>query len=174
MPEEEWRAIPGWEGLYEVSSDGRVRSLPYSTPTRGTQRGRMLKAAPDTRGYPAVHLCDNGTELRRHRLVRVHILVALAFIGPRQDGMEVRHLDDVKTNNNLDNLAYGTHAENMADSMRNGTHVALVKLSATHCKVGHEYTPDNLRVLSNGKTRSCRTCNRAADRERYHAKRSKS
>lgn len=109
---EEWRPIPGYEGRYEVSSEGRVRSWARKDgphlrrPSTGDQR------------YHSVTLCRDG----RHEQRAIHTLVALVFIGPRPEGMEVRHLDGNSHNNRAANLTYGTHAENMLDQRRHGTH----------------------------------------------------
>lgn len=100
-PGEEWRAVVGFEGLYEVSDHGRVKSLRHVIP-------RLLRASSDR--YPKVNLHGNGT-----RSVRVHILVLTAFVGPAPDGMECLHADDDGHNNCLTNLRWGTHSENGDD-----------------------------------------------------------
>jgi DNA-binding transcriptional regulator YiaG len=64
-----------------------------------------------------VHLYENGVREGR----TVHRVVAEAFIGPRPEGLEVRHLDGNKTNNRASNLVYSTHKENEADKARHGT-----------------------------------------------------
>lgn len=104
MPEEAWRAVPGFPG-YEVSDRGRVRSL---------QRGRPRILRPDrgNRGHLRVTLYRGG---QRH--VRwVHQLVLLAHEGEPI----VLHADDDPTNNALGNLRWGTRTENAADAVRNG------------------------------------------------------
>jgi hypothetical protein len=109
--DEEWRPVAGFEGAYEVSNLGRVRSL------RGPYAGRILSPGPHPGGYLLIHLYRNG-----HRTARtLHSIVAAAFIGPRPEGQEVRHFDNVKTNCAASNLSYGTHAENEADKLRHGT-----------------------------------------------------
>jgi hypothetical protein len=149
-----WRPVVGYEGHYEVSDAGRVRSL---------KRGRvaLLKYRVSTKGYPFVQLYLNGKQITRY----VHALVAEAFNGPRPDGLEVRHLDGDNTNNVPSNLTYGTHAENIQDAIRHGTFVGLRRKPA--CKWGHEWTPQNtyIRASPTGRpVRHCRAC--AADRQR--------
>lgn len=117
---ERWRPVCGWPG-YEVSDWGQVRTWlrggPGSdlawyprlmTPQRlGEERG----------GYECVSLSRQGAK----RPVRLHWLVMRAFAGRRPRGLIIRHLDGNPRNNRLDNLAYGTHAENTADAQRHGT-----------------------------------------------------
>lgn len=119
--EERWAPILGWEGLYEVSTEGRVRSIDRTvdTPT-GPQmrRGRLLKLRPHSRGYTQVGLTRDG----RTRVCLVHHLVLESFVGPRPRGCECRHFpDNDRTNNRLSNLSWGTSAENAADRARTGT-----------------------------------------------------
>lgn len=144
---EQWRQVPGVSPAYEVSDLGRVRSLKRYAGTNL----RVLATPLDSRGRPSV--CID----RKAR--RVHQLVALAFLGPRPEGMEVRHLDGDMTNNRLSNLAYGTHAENIADQVRHGTHHMATR---THCPKGHEYTPEN--TLTWKSSRTCRECGRKRSR----------
>lgn len=115
-----WKAIPGFE-WYEASDLGRVRSLDRTIETRcGARffRGRVLKPTPDKNGYQKVALYG---ELERR--VAVHRLVLEAFVGFCPDGMECRHLDGNPENNRLDNLAWGTPAENSADRRVHGTDI---------------------------------------------------
>ena len=94
-------------------------------------------------------------------------MVARAFIGPRPEGQGVRHLDDNKRNNALTNLVYGTGVENQADSIRNGTNACIRK---THCKYGHEYTPENTFWIKNGGGRDCRKARRRSRERRARLK----
>jgi hypothetical protein len=152
LPGEHWLPVADYHGLYEVSSCGRVWSVPRLNAT-----GRMLRHAPDKNGYPHVGLHRNG-EQQQHA---VHRLVLDAFVGPLPPGMETRHLDGNSGNACLDNLIYGTRSENILDEVRHGTHHEARK---THCPAGHEYTPENTRILSGGR-RTCRECRRRITRE---------
>lgn len=104
---ERWLPVVGFEGWYEVSSLGRVRRIrkPAGAPTC-----RLLKASPDTWGYLSVRPSAPG---KPQRTLRVHLLVADAFIGPRADGFEVDHRDGVKAHCELSNLEVVTHSVNM-------------------------------------------------------------
>lgn len=156
--EEEWRSIPGYERTYLVSSLGRVKSVP-----RPKTRGGLLKIKVGKRGYPAVALVQDG----RQATHEVHRLVALAFLGPRPDGAEVRHLDGNPLNSCAVNLAHGTKSENALDKQRHGTDHQMNK---THCPQGHPYDAENtLRIPSRPNARYCRTCNVARKKNpNYH------
>jgi hypothetical protein len=122
---EVWKAVPGYEGLYEVSDMGRVRSLDRVVERLGrwgkvvAQRvaGRVMRPGPHKGGYGLLHLYG----ARGRRTATVHGLVAAAFLGPRPEGSDVCHNDGNPKNCRLDNLRYGTRAENDADKDRHGT-----------------------------------------------------
>lgn len=165
IPEpEEWRPVVGYEGCYEVSDHGRVRSLPRiaARRTKGDVpvRGQLLTIRPH-RGYPAAKLSVNGVSRWRC----VHILICEAWYGPRPPGLECRHLDDDRTNASPSNLRWGTRAENMADRVRNGIDP---NRSKTRCPQDHPYSPENTHTSPDGR-RYCRTCMRIWDR-RYKAR----
>lgn len=114
--------MPGYEGLYEVSDLGRVRSHDRMVHLGGVgnggsflKPGRILKPIPARWGRLQVRLCANGEQ----RPYQVHRLVMAAFVGPCPDGLRVLHWDDDPDNNQLSNLRYGTQSENMHDRVRN-------------------------------------------------------
>ncbi|MEV0646080.1 NUMOD4 motif-containing HNH endonuclease [Phytomonospora sp. NPDC050363] len=149
LPGERWLPLPGYEETYKVSTHGRV----WSRPRRHTQGG-VLTVRTGMRGYTLVSLVQEGRQKTRE----VHRLVAAAFLGPRPEGMEVRHLDGDKQNPHVSNLAYGTPSENARDKRRHGTDYNVAK---THCRNGHPYDEANTyRVASKPNTRICRTCRR--------------
>ena len=116
---EHWLPVVGYEGLYEVSDLGRVKSLPRS----GTPGG-ILKPSINT-GHP--YLKVGLTRDCMTRSPKVHILVARAFLGPCREGFEVCHGPGGPQDNRLANLSYGTHVKNMADQRRDGTLIAGVR-----------------------------------------------
>jgi len=107
---EQWKAIPVYEGIYEISDLGNARSLRkycvhYMRPYKS--RG----------GYFMVCLRKNQSQTNNY----IHLLVLLAFIGPRLDGMQTRHLNGNRADNRLCNLKYGTCSENREDMVKHGT-----------------------------------------------------
>lgn len=118
MKKEEWRAVIKFEGVYEVSSFGRVRSLTRIVCDGRIVRGRLMKTYLTCHGYEHVGLRKDGVRVARS----VHSLVLTAFTGSRPDGEWARHYPDPsRTNNSIDNLLWGTPKENSADRTERGS-----------------------------------------------------
>lgn len=121
---EEWRAIKGYEGSYEVSSSGRIRSLDRHVLGKDGRlelhRGKELKPWSLKNGYSAVSLSGKKRT--------VHSLVAEAFIGEKPKGMDVMHLDGNRSNNVVSNLSYGTRSSNLRQTYDYGGRCANGKL----------------------------------------------
>lgn len=160
---EEWRKVAGFEEFYEVSSLGRIRSLDrvvhYPDGRRGyTKPGVILR--------PTVHPGDKYCRIALYRdgkcrrRVLLHVLILETFVGQRPEGYEARHLNGDGSDNRLVNLQWGTSSENTYDLVRHGTHNNARK---THCKHGHEYTPENTMPQTKG-GRQCRECHRIRHR----------
>lgn len=121
---EEWRPVLGYEGFYEVSSHGRVRSLSRTRQARrrnGTEftmrmAGRELVLCLNKDGYLQGNFCVDGAR----KNFEVHRLVCEAFHGPAPEGHEAAHNDGVRTNCHKSNLRWATPAENAADRDRHG------------------------------------------------------
>lgn len=168
--DETWLPIPGFEGYYEVSDLGRVRSLPRLV-TRGHGRhmnlkGRVLKPQfrPNT-GYYGVGLCVEGKSQNYY----VHRLVLMAFRGLPEPGQEGCHENDIRTDNRLENLRWDSHLANVGDAIDRGRHrcIGSYNRSKTHCDRGHPFDETNTHIRPTG--RSCKECRRLKERERYHA-----
>ena len=150
---EVWRDIAGYEGLYSVSSLGRVHS---------TRSGRYLKFGAAGRGYATVSLYrGEGIDTRQ-----VHRLVADAFLSPKPARIDTCHGNGNLRDNRASNLRYDTHNANMRDSLAHGTHHSVTQ---THCAKGHEFTAENTytqkRTSSDGghkARRVCKMCARAS------------
>lgn len=122
----EWRDIPDWEGMYQVSEDGRVRSVNRTVVQLGRWgqqrrcfKGKELKLSKCSNGYVFVTLSRPGN---RPKLALVHRLVALAFLRQPVSGEEVCHINGVREDNNASNLRWGTRRSNHADKIEHGTH----------------------------------------------------
>lgn len=155
--DEQWRDVPGFEGFYEVSDQGQVRSIERivnaGTWTR-IQREKTLSPSRRKDGRLHVGLSRGNNE---KRYFFVHRLVLLAFRGEAPEGMEACHNNGDATDNRLVNLRWDTHTENVQDTIRHGNQWQLNK---THCPRNHEYTPENTYVFPNGNGRACRECTR--------------
>lgn len=108
---ETWRPIVGFEGVYAISDQGRVKRV---TDGPGTWAGRILRSPCNSNGYPTVFLHRNGSVYRR----TVHQLVAVAFLGPVPEGHEVNHRDGVRSNPRATNLEYATRGQNLLHAYR--------------------------------------------------------
>lgn len=125
---EEWRKIEGYEGLYEVSNLGNVRSIDKWVNRNGDKyfkKGRVLKPMNDKKGYVMVNLSKEG----KTKVCYIHRLVAKAFIPNPENLPEVNHINEVKTNNCVENLEwctheynnnYGTRTERIVEKLVNG------------------------------------------------------
>lgn len=132
---EYWKPIPGYIGLYEVSSFGRVRSLDRLIDNhRGVyiKKGRILKLSVTTCGYIFLHLYKDGSK----KMFLVHRLVWLAFNGTVPEGLQVNHINEDKTDNRLENLNLMTPKENMNYGTR------TKRASISHSKTIYQYTLD--------------------------------
>ena len=128
--EEKWKDVKDYEGHYQVSDKGRVKSLKFG-------KERILKPRRDGGGYLQVDLCKNGNK----KWCLVHRLVAQAFIPNSNNLPQINHKNEDKTNNSVQNLEwcsskynnnYGTHIQRINEKNTNG------KLS----KPVHQYTLD--------------------------------
>lgn len=161
-----WRPIPGYEGYYEVSNRGLVRSLDRTIAGHrkdgGTfqsfVKGRTLSPAVWSDGYGRVMLHRDG----KRRPWLVHRAVLMAFVGaPPAEGMQCCHRDGDPSNNNVSNLYWGTRSQNVQDMLRHGTGFQQKK---THCAKGHPYDEENTQycTVKGGVHRRCRACERSS------------
>lgn len=110
---EEWRDIPGFEGLYQVSTLGYVRRVYISPNQQRFPYLGILGITSDVKGYSRVSLSKDRTSKR----YRVHRLVMLAFVGVCPPRFEVNHKNGIKTDNHLSNLEYCTASQNKRHSI---------------------------------------------------------
>lgn len=128
-----WKSVVGYEGYYEVSDRGDVRSVDRTIIRNDgvlqVRTGRLKSQREDDYGYLVVKLSKDGVD----RLVRVHRLVAEAFIGICHGyGHEVNHIDFNRKNNYADNLEWVTHLENVRHTINARRHVTCKDMSG--CK----------------------------------------
>ena len=126
MMEEQWKDIEGYEGIYQVSNLGRVRSLDRTYTMKNgrkqSQKGRFMIARVDKDGYEIIKLRTLTSRVAH----RVHRLVAQAFI-PNPDNLAlINHKDENKTNNRADNLEWCTNSYNLSYGS------CLEKMSSSH------------------------------------------
>lgn len=125
MMPEEWKDISGWEGFYQASTEGEIRSLTRSITQQGphglytrTFNGRVLAASKCTNGYTFVVLSRPGAKPKQYL---VHRLIALTFLGKPETSQEVCHINGVRDDNRLRNLRWDTRKNNHADKVLHGT-----------------------------------------------------
>lgn len=162
---ENWLPIPGYEGRYEVSDLGNVRSVERVTiDRRGARKhytGKTLKPISNGSHFNVPLYDEYGKKRREY----VHRLVMLAFVGPCPEKKEVCHSNGNPSDNRLCNLRYGTVSENRLDSVRHRTHPETRK---THCPRGHILAEPNLRSGQKPGYRKCKACKYAQEYIRYH------
>lgn len=106
-----WKDIPGYEGRYQASNTGKIKSMNYNhTGVPGILTPR------DNRGYKCVHISNSDKKCKNHF---VHRLVWEAFVGPIPEGLQINHKDENKSNNSLKNLEVMTPKENVNYGTRN-------------------------------------------------------
>jgi hypothetical protein len=110
--EEIWKDIEGYEGVYQVSNLGRVKSLKYGIKSRI----KILSGAISSNGYFYVALYKNKKIVK----ISIHRLVAITFINNPEQKEQVNHIDGNKTNNFYNNLEWATRSENMKHAFKTG------------------------------------------------------
>jgi hypothetical protein len=118
--QEIWLPVAGYEGAYEVSNFGNVRSLDRFARSHSNCEkwltGKVLKTKPSGKGYRSVNLSANNVISTKY----VHTLVAQAFIGDRPEGLHINHIDGNKLNNCVDNLEYCSPKDNARHAVKTG------------------------------------------------------
>jgi len=130
-----WKDIPGYEGRYQASDFGYIKSL--------VGNEKILKPGTDKKGYRHVVLSKNGEK----KTIKVHQLIMLTFIGEPEQNQEVMHLDSNPFNNALTNLKYGNHSANMA-FIPKSTKTIMTKGIAKELNVS-ERSIDDAKVITN-------------------------
>ena len=129
MENETWKPIVGYEGSYEASSIGRVRSLDRQAGQK-IAYGRIIAPSSCGNGYTGFALCRGNAKVR----IKTHRAVCLAFHGEPVGRKCVRHLNGDRSDNRAANLAWGTWSDNMADAKAHGTFAFGEKSNKTKLK----------------------------------------
>lgn len=146
MQESIWKSIPNYEGLYEVSNDGQIRSVDRFVQFNGTSslvKGKPKKVRLDTDGYAIVCLSKNGIQ----KTMKVHRLVAMAFIPNPENKPCIDHINTVRTDNRADNLRWVTNKENSNNRLtvkriaQSQTPQVIRKRIETHRINGGQHSP---------------------------------
>lgn len=166
MSKEIWQDIEGYEGLYQVSSMGRVKSLKRTDRLGRTVEGRILKPGDNGGGYLNVALCVGG----KSKTHKVHRLVCEAFRDNPENKLDVNHLNEDKTDNRVCNLEWatrkennnhGTHNERVANSLSKpigqytlGGELIRIWPSAKEAQMQTGFHRSNICAVANGKLKT--------------------
>lgn len=126
--EEIWKDIPEWEGFYQASTFGRVRSVDRVLMTQNSHgflsprkhKGKIISPNTNNRGYLYLCLCKDNNH---HWFDKVHRLIAMTFLPNPNHLSDVNHKDGDKLNNKVDNLEWCSHSENQKHALRTGLNI---------------------------------------------------
>lgn len=141
--EEIWKDIPEWEGFYQASTFGRVRSVDRVLMTQNSHgflsprkhKGKIISPNTNNRGYLYLCLCKDNNH---HWFAKVHRLIAMTFLPNPNHLSDVNHKDGDKLNNKVDNLEWCSHSENQKHALRTGLNINLMRLEdikKLYCKL---------------------------------------
>ena len=125
---EEWKEVKGYEGLYEISNHGRVKSVDRMSHGKHI-RDKILKGGMFSNGYP--YVCLRKKEINKNHLI--HRLVAVAFLPNPHNLPEVNHIDGDKSNNSVENLEWCNRSYNLE-------HAVKIGLVESQCKIRRSVT----------------------------------
>ena len=148
--EEIWKDIKGYEGLYQVSNLGRIKSLDKVIIRKDgieyIKRGTILKPSTNTGGYLQIGLSKNGIR----KLFRIHRLVAIAFIPNPHNKPFIDHINTIKTDNKVENLRWVTREEN-ANNPLTRKHISESNSNEKHWNYGKHPTNETKQKMSESK-----------------------
>lgn len=137
---EKWKPVKGYEGFYEVSDEGRVRSLDrYTRNSRNGNFTRFVKGRVKKQSNRGGYLCVTLNRDGKYKTVLVHRLVALAFLDNPSHLPQVNHKDENKRNNRVDNLEWCTAEYNVCYGTRTNRMAATQSRAVIASKDGHDW-----------------------------------
>ena len=146
--EETWKDIKGYEGRYQVSNMGRVKTINRHKSDGRIQKEKIRISEIDHRGYEFVLLYnENG-----YKRYSVHVLVANAFIPNPNNKPQINHIDGNKINNIANNLEWVTASENQMHAIRNGLSKPKRGEEHTGCKLTYDNVQQIRKMRQSGKT----------------------
>lgn len=138
-----WKDIKGYEGYYQVSNTGKIKTLEHNiirhNGKRLTIKEKILNGSKDTKGYLQVELKKDG----KRNIKFIHRLVAETFIENPNNKLQVNHINGDKSNNGIDNLEWVTCSENIHHAWKNG----LNKPIKGEAHGNHKLTDDEVRYI---------------------------
>lgn len=165
--EEIFKDVPHYEGLYQVSNFGRVKSLQrlvkHNYGGLKTLKERLLRIGIDSCGYCVVVLCKNGYK----ETFKVHRIVAQCFLIPIKDKTHVNHKDGNKSNNSIDNIEWCNRSENVIHAIKTG--LLKIKKGKEHCNYGSENKVSK-KVIDTKSGRIFNTIREASETTKYTQK----
>lgn len=144
---EEWRDVVGFEGIYVVSSLGRIMRVAWG---RSVKPGHIKQASPNRHGYLGTQLSKCG----KNYCVRVHRVVAEAFLAPIPEGMEVNHKNGDKADNRVENLEWVRHSDNLKHLYGELGHPPLIGSRDGNSKLTEEDIPEIRKLVEQGISRA--------------------
>ena len=140
MNKEIWKDVIGYEGLYQVSNHGRIKSLKFN-------KERILKPGLNNTGYFIVNLFINN----KSKIYKIHRLIAIHFVPNPVNKPQVNHKDGNKLNNHVDNLEWCTRSENMKHAWKNGLCENVRKKAIKQGSMnGKEYLSKKVQCIETG------------------------
>lgn len=145
---EEWKIIPGTNGMYQASSWGKVRSIDrtvnHKTSGKLRLKGRLLKMQETNENYLYITICIEAKRSKQH----VHVLVAAAFHGQRPEGYHVDHHDRNRQNNHKENLSYKTVMQNCSFKGSQSGNALLTEKQVSEIKAKYKRRIYTAKMLS--------------------------
>jgi len=143
-----WKPIEGFEGLYDISSHGRV--FTHQQFGKGHREARIRKQFLKSNGYLRVNLSKNNTQKGFY----IHRLVAQNFIENPENKPQVNHIDCVKTNNHVNNLEWTSAKENVSHAWNNGLYNCHVGQNHHNSRLSNTQVKEIKTLLKEGVTQS--------------------